>query len=189
MDRFKKCLICNSNDLSILKGYEKNHLCKCGNCGFVFSQKIPLHTELLNEYSKYPRDDLISKITLKRYDDLLNFFQKYRIQNNIIDIGAGNGHFIAKAKEAGWNSYATEFDDRAVELCRQKGVTVHKGKLDLSNYQENYFDVIYSSEVIEHINNPVEEIQNYNKILRKEGLNYITTPNLNSISHKLTGNK
>ncbi len=37
-------------------------------------------------------------------------------------------------------------------------------------------------EVIEHINNPIEEINLFNVLLRKNGLLYITTPNFNSLS-------
>ena len=36
------------------------------------------------------------------------------------------------------------------------------------------FDIITSFEVLEHINNPIEEISNFSKILRKNGLVYLT---------------
>ena len=189
MKYFKDCLICKSSKLTALEKYSKDHLYKCSECGFIFSIKKPTHEELLEEYAKYARSNKISTITLKRYDDLLEQFEPYRINNNIIDIGAGDGHFIGKAKEKNWNTFATEFDDKSVELCKEKGAIVHQGKLESKNYKEGFFDVIYSSEVLEHINNPIEEIQSFNKILRTGGLVYITTPNLNSISHKILKNK
>lgn len=189
MSNFQACLLCESTNLVTLPGYEKDHLCKCKTCGFVFAKKIPTHQELLEVYSYYARNDQISDITLKRYDELFTRFEKYRLNNNIIDIGAGDGQLISRAKLHKWNSYATEFDDQSVELCRQKGVIVHKGKLDAANYEPGFFDVIFSIEVIEHINNPIEEIKNFHKILRKGGLVYVTTPNLNSISHTLLKDK
>src|ERR1035437_943939 len=189
MHYFKTCLICNSNNLAVLKDYKKDHLCICNKCGFVFAIKNPTYQELMDEYAKYPRSNVISEITIKRYDTLLKLFEKYRDNNNIIDVGAGDGHFIARARMYNWNSYATEFDDSAVQLCKQKDVIVHQGKLDIKNYEKEFFDVIFSSEVIEHINNPIEEIKNFHKILRKGGLVFITTPNLNSISHKILKNK
>lgn len=189
MSDFKNCLLCNSNNLVVLEDFKKDHLCKCRDCGFVFAQKIPSMQELLDEYAKYPRNDEISPITIRRYPYLLKLFEKYRENNTIIDVGAGDGHFIETAKIAGWEAYATEFDDRAVELCRQKGVHVEQGKLDASKYPSAFFDVIFSSEVLEHINNPVEEIRNFNKILRKGGVVYITTPNLNSLSFRFLKHK
>ncbi|MEX1188857.1 MAG: methyltransferase domain-containing protein, partial [Bacteroidia bacterium] len=38
-----------------------------------------------------------------------------------------------------------------------------------------------SFEVIEHINTPNQEISNFNKLLRKGGFVYVTTPNFNSL--------
>lgn len=189
MDQFKTCLLCGSDRLCAMQGYEKDHLCKCRSCGFVFAQRIPSQKELLDEYAQYARNDSISEITLKRYDELLQKFEKYRRNNAIIDVGAGDGQLISRAKQRRWNAYATEFDDRSVELCRQKGVSVHQGKLDAGNYEDDFFDVICSVEVIEHINNPLEEVRNFHKILRKGGLVYVTTPNLNSVSHKLLKNR
>lgn len=188
-DSFSRCLICNGQNLVPMKGYEKDHLVKCRACGLVFSKTIPTLQELIEEYAKYSRADTISDITVKRYEDLLKYFEKFRSSSNIIDVGAGDGQFAKVAKEKGWVSYATEFEERAVELCRAKGIITHQGKLDPANYEAGMFDVIFSSEVLEHINNPVEEIQNFHRLLRKGGLVYITTPNLNSISHKFLGPK
>jgi 2-polyprenyl-3-methyl-5-hydroxy-6-metoxy-1,4-benzoquinol methylase len=189
MDQFKHCLICGSIEINPIKGYEKHYLSTCKKCKFVFVTKIPTHTELLEEYAKYSRSYAISHITMNRYDELLKVFEKYKVNNNIIDVGAGDGHFIGLAKKKGWNAFATEFDDISVQLCMEKEVIVHKGKLNTANYSKNYFDIIYSAEVIEHINNPQEEINNFRQILRTGGIVYITTPNYNSISRKILKSK
>jgi SAM-dependent methyltransferase len=45
-------------------------------------------------------------------------------------------------------------------------------------YPENHFDAVIVSEVIEHLNfNPLPLIQEINRILKKDGIIYITTPN------------
>lgn len=190
MNEFNKCLICSHSAFRRLPRYSKDFLVKCRNCGFVFSQRIPTQAELVEEYSStYSRNDAISPITLKRYDEIFLFLEQFRRNNNIIDVGAGNGHFIQAAKLRGWNAFGTEFDERAVAICASKGVTMHHGKLDPSNYQPGQFDVITSFEVIEHINNPIEEVQNFFHLLRSGGLVYLTTPNYNSLSHLLLREK
>ena len=55
-------------------------------------------------------------------------------------------------------------------------------KLNPKNYNDEEFDVITSFEVLEHINNPVEEIKNFHKLLKIGGLVYLTTSNFNIIS-------
>ncbi len=53
--------------------------------------------------------------------------------------------------------------------------------MNAENYDLESFDVITSFEVIEHINNPSEELNTFNRLLRKKGLVYVTTPNFNSL--------
>lgn len=186
---FNTCLLCNSPMLTDMPIYAKDKLTRCRNCGFVFARQIPTQQELITEYAKYARTRTLSPITANRYKQLLNQFEPYRKLNRLIDVGAGEGHFIEIAAQMQWITYATEFDPRAVELCRQKGATVQEGKLNADNYPSGFFDLIFSSEVMEHINNPIEEVQNFYQILRPGGLVYVTTPNFNALSHLLLKNR
>jgi predicted SAM-dependent methyltransferase len=58
---------------------------------------------------------------------------------------------------------------------------MQEGKLDPSKFDHESFDIITSFEVLEHINNPQEELTNFNTLLRTGGLIYLTTPNFNSL--------
>ncbi|MFT6246518.1 MAG: 2-polyprenyl-3-methyl-5-hydroxy-6-metoxy-1,4-benzoquinol methylase [Salibacteraceae bacterium] len=175
------CLVCKSDKLTKMTGYESAHLCKCGNCGFVFCQEIPSIKELEDHYDGYGRNDYLSPITIKRYNELLDEFEKYRSTNKILDVGCGIGYFLDEAKKRGWEVYGTEYTDEAVKICSDKGFNINKGKLDPGNYDPEAFDIVTSFEVLEHINNPIEEVGNFNSILRKGGLVYLTTPNFNSL--------
>lgn len=186
---FTSCLICGSEKRNPLKKYEDAFLVKCCNCGFVFSNKKPSEQELINHYKNYPNETQISDITIKRYNELLNKFEKFRRNNNILDVGCGDGFFLDQAKKRNWNVYGTEFREQAVKKCSEKGINMKQGKLSSLNYTPDFFDVITSFEVIEHINNPTEEISAFNKILRQGGAVYITTPNFNSLSRHVLGNK
>jgi len=182
---FNSCLLCESTEFDTIKKYSKHHLIRCRNCGFVFSRKNPSLKELLEIYNHYPIFQTISPITLKRYDKLLDSFEKYRKTNNLIDVGSGDGYFPEHAMKRGWNVYGTEFTDDKVEFSRAKGINMHKGVLDEQNYTPDFFDVIVSIEVLEHINNPLEEISKFRTLLRHGGIVYVTTPNFNSLSKLL----
>ncbi len=183
----ESCLLCGSNRLSDLQGYEKHFLTKCDECNFVFCNKNPSEVELNEHYSKYLRGHSISPITIKRYNDLFISFDRYRRTNNILDVGCGDGHFLAEAKRNGWNVFGTEFTDRAIDVCSQKGIQMKKGTLQATHFDPAYFDIITSFEVIEHMNHPRQEASAMAVLLRPGGLLYVTTPNFNSFSRNLLG--
>jgi 2-polyprenyl-3-methyl-5-hydroxy-6-metoxy-1,4-benzoquinol methylase len=183
------CLICKSSDLLELKKYESSYLNKCKSCGFVFSKKNPSEEELVSHYEQYSRNDYLPPLTIKRYNELLDEMEKYRRTNNLLDVGTGMGYFLEQAMLRGWNVYGTEFTDEAIEICKSKGIKMNQGALDSDWFEEYFFDVVTSLEVIEHINNPQIDLKNINKVLRVGGLFYCTTPNFNSISRFYLKNK
>jgi 2-polyprenyl-3-methyl-5-hydroxy-6-metoxy-1,4-benzoquinol methylase len=178
----RSCLICESKDLYALAGYEANNLIKCKNCRFVFMSNIPTNEELQNHYSTYSygQQQYLSPLTIQSFNDVLDQFEQYRKLNRLLDVGCGQGWFLDAAKERGWQVYGTEYSDKAVELCSLRGIEMKKGILDPTDFKGLEFDVIFSSEVLEHINNPVSELSNMNILLRKGGLLYLTTPNFNT---------
>lgn len=184
MEGYKKhtrCLVSGSDDLRPLKGYEKHYLVRSHPLGFVFCSRIPTAEELSAHYDTYGRDDYYSPLTRKRYHELLDTFEPYRQTNKILDVGCGIGYFLEEAIAKGWDAYGTEYSDRAVEICSGKGIKMRQGKLDDAWFEKDSFDVVTSFEVIEHINDPVEEVKKIHRMLRSGGLFYLTTPNFNAI--------
>jgi 2-polyprenyl-3-methyl-5-hydroxy-6-metoxy-1,4-benzoquinol methylase len=177
-----ECLLCGSERLKPMPVFAKAHLVKCQACGFVLAGKIPTEQELIEHYKGYGRNDYLSPVTIKRYHELLDEMEPYRKHNRIMDVGCGIGYFLEVAKERGWEVFGTEFTDEAVEICRGKGISMQQGVLDVGNYDAGSFDVVASFEVLEHINNPQEEIEKFFQLLRPGGLVYLTTPNFNAFN-------
>lgn len=178
------CFICQSPKLKKLSTYyEKHGLVKCKNCGFVFMERIPSVQTLNEHYGKYSyaTEGYLSPQTVKSYNKLLDEFEKYRNTNKLLDVGCGRGWFLQEAKKRGWKVYGSEYSETAVELCKSKGIEMISGQLQADSFESNSFDVITSFEVIEHINNPLEDLEKIYAYLRSGGLFYCTTPNFNSL--------
>lgn len=184
------CLICNSPSLRPLEGYEEHHLVECRSCRFVFSNSIPSEEELLEYYSgDYDRTAYFSPVTEKRYNELLDSFETYKRTGRILDIGCGYGFFLETAKKRGWEVYGTEVSREACDKCEAKGIKMHYGKFETCDFEDGYFDIVVSFEVIEHLQNPQEIIKCTNRVLRSGGLLYLTTPNFNSyLRYRLKSN-
>ncbi len=202
-DRHRACLICGSTALAGMPRYSRHHLCRCKSCGFVFCRPVPREEELIAHYKSYGRNDYLSPVTVKRYHELLDTFESLSadkfVSNSssaaaeeergsaapaplrVLDWGAGIGYFLETAGERGWEVYGTEYTEQAVAICREKGITMFRGPLSAVEMPENSFDLITSFEVIEHINNPLEEMAHIIRLLKPGGLFYCTTPNFNSL--------
>ena len=176
-----ECPVSGTGKLKPLKGYERHYLVRSYPVGFVFCSRIPTQEELIKHYEGYGRQDYLSPVTVKRYHELLDEFEKYKKTGKILDVGCEIGLFLIEAKKRGWEVYGTEFTDKAIEICEENGIRMKQGKLNPGWFQEGTFDIITSFEVIEHINNPVEEVRNINRMLRTGGLFYFTTPNFNAL--------
>lgn len=186
MKTVQHCPNCNSQSFKSKKKYKSTFLVKCNSCHLVFTEKHIPDEELEIYYNKeYHRNNVLSPITVKRYHELLDFFESYRKTNRILDIGCGCGFFLEIAKQRGWEVYGTEFTQNAIEICEEKGITMKKGSTSSSMFDAEYFDVVTSFEVIEHHQHQQTEMKAIKHFLRKGGLFYCTTPNFNAFERRI----
>jgi 2-polyprenyl-3-methyl-5-hydroxy-6-metoxy-1,4-benzoquinol methylase len=175
----------------VLEGHEGIRLMRCGSCSLVFHCEFTEEAELREYYDDYYDGENLafSPITDSRYRDLLLSFESRRQLNNILDVGCGSGHFLKVAIEMGWKAHGTEIASSAFEQLSRLGIRSFFGNLESANYSDEFFDVVYCSEVIEHLLDPTALLREIARIVRPGGLLYLTTPNFNSLSRRLLSSK
>jgi 2-polyprenyl-3-methyl-5-hydroxy-6-metoxy-1,4-benzoquinol methylase len=104
---------------------------------------------------------------------------------HLLDVGCGNGEFIAHMRSLGWNVSGIDFDSAAVSYARGQGLDVRVATVaDLD--EAPVYDVIVLTHVIEHVSDPVELLRECAKRLRPgTGRLVIFTPNIRSFGHTL----
>jgi 2-polyprenyl-3-methyl-5-hydroxy-6-metoxy-1,4-benzoquinol methylase len=105
----------------------------------------------------------------------------------LLDLGCGNGMFLARAHNAGWKVVGVDFDAKAVETARSQGLDVRLGGVEVLNPTIEQFDVITMAHVIEHVHRPLEVLQACHKLLKPGGFLWLETPNISSNGHRLFG--
>ena len=98
----------------------------------------------------------------------------------LLDIGCGNGDFLATARDAGWEVMGLEPDPAAAAVAADHGLDVRVGSLDQFNELSSCFDAITLNHVIEHMHWPVDVMASVHRLLRPGGTLYIETPNIDS---------
>lgn len=103
----------------------------------------------------------------------------------LLDLGCSSGDFLAAAKSLGFQVEGLEPAPQAAETARNKGLTVHIGRIEDQNLALNSFDAITLFEVIEHIADPVSLLNHCQKILKPGGIMMIGTGNTQSWTAKI----
>lgn len=107
-------------------------------------------------------------------------------KNRLLDIGCGNGDFIALAQSAGWDCYGVDFDEKSVEIAKSRGLNVSLATT-LSAYPASTFDAITLSHVIEHIHCPNSLLNECARLLKTGGVLWMATPNSGSLIRRWFG--
>jgi 2-polyprenyl-3-methyl-5-hydroxy-6-metoxy-1,4-benzoquinol methylase len=106
--------------------------------------------------------------------------------HRLLDVGCGNGSFLAVMKGIGWVVEGTETDLGAVENALDiYGLKIHHGRLEELNLKGDSFDAITMNHVIEHVHDPVSLLKECFRLLKPGGKIILTTPNPDSLGHQL----
>lgn len=104
-------------------------------------------------------------------------------QNKLLDVGCGNGEFLARARWQGWDVTGIDVDEAALAHAREAGISVVQGSIKPGRLAPASFDTITSHQVIEHTHAPVEFLQTLYTWLKPGGFLWIGTPNIASALH------
>lgn len=100
---------------------------------------------------------------------------------DVLEIGFGQGSFMAYCQEQGWQVTGTEASEPLVKAAGQAGFNVHSAN-DAGNLPDTAFDLIVGFDVIEHI--PQSEMLPFLRLLRKKlrphGTIFLRFPNADS---------
>lgn len=107
--------------------------------------------------------------------------------NMLLDVGCGNGDFLTLASGCGWNACGLDLDPRAIALATKRGLSAQQGDIGLLTDQQERFDVITLSHVIEHVHAPRQLLNECLRLLKPGGLLWLETPNVESIGHRYFG--
>lgn len=96
----------------------------------------------------------------------------------LLDAGCGTGWFSKAAVERKAHVVAMDLGERLLQKVREKcGAETAVGSVLAIPFPDNHFDVVISSEVIEHTTDPPKAIFEFARVLKPGGTLIVTTPN------------
>lgn len=192
------CTLCNSSNIQILYPLKEFSVVRCQNCGLVFLD-IELNREKISEmYSDTyynERSDYfhVARSTgefgeakggdLRNFQNGLGLLDKYHPgKGKLLDVGCALGGFLRLARHAGWMAHGVDISNYAAAYCRERlGLEAQSGMLGELGFADGIFDVVTLWDVLEHFENPLEQLREVNRILKTGGVMLVDTPNERSL--------
>jgi 2-polyprenyl-3-methyl-5-hydroxy-6-metoxy-1,4-benzoquinol methylase len=190
------CRACKSNRIRLLFIIADNRVWRCDDCSHVFLDAA--HTpdtirEMYRDYEAPERDfyfDGVKGQVIENLDAYLSRCRDYcrsaRRFLRLLDIGCGTGALLSRAAAQGFYCEGIEICSGLAHMARQHlGLKIHGDFLENLSLPHSSFDVVTMYDLIEHVPDPVRELQLACEILKPGGILFILTPNDDALMRRI----
>lgn len=201
-----RCNLCGADDTAPVMEIDGFHIVRCRQCGLIYVNPRYLEDALHEIYTElyYDHDGLTNGLEFYGYDDYLRdeenikitfakrlkTIEHYAHQGRLLDVGCATGFFLDLARSGGWDVVGTEVSEFGARYARERfRLDVRLGTLKDLQFDDQAFDVVTMWDVIEHVLDPMGELQEIGRILRDGGLLSIITPDAGSLVARLLGRR
>jgi SAM-dependent methyltransferase len=181
---FRPCPVCGSSGLEIPR-YRSVGLAHCEDCGLIFSSRAPadardayVNGEYVARHVDYVEEERAARhIAEQRARWLLRFTRP----GTLIELGSGRGFFLDAVRRRGFEPLGVEPSPALADRARDDlGVEVAQGFLEDVDLAEQRFDSACMFHVFEHVEEPVELLDQLAARLHERGLLVLEVPNIAS---------
>lgn len=201
-----RCGLCGADDTRPVAEIDGFHIVRCRQCGLVYVNprfpEKPLQEIYTAEY--YDHDGIQNGLEFFGYDNYLadeanikitfckrlKTIERFAAPGKLLDVGCATGFFLDLARSQGWQVCGSEVSDFSARYAHEKlGLDVHLGTLRSLQFEPQSFDVVTMWDVIEHVPDPLAELQEVQRILKPGGVFSVITPDVGSWMARLLGNR
>lgn len=107
----------------------------------------------------------------------------------LLELGCGPGTFMKVASARGWTARGLDVNAEAVAHCHAAGLDVVAGQFPHAAFAGERFDLVFMSDFIEHVTEPVAVLSAVREHLAPGGLAFVTTPDVGSPLARAAGER
>lgn len=180
------CECCGSpttSESATKRGYS---LRKCLNCGLIFVWPQPSLEELNFIYSRSQgyfgtAVTNLAETTVEPALCLHELLKRYNVgTGRLLDIGCATGKLIFHMQNLGYTVAGCDINAEAVNIAVNNGLEAQVGTIEMVNFSQESFDIIYMGDVLEHVPSPMQVLKSAYRLLKPNGVIVIITPNAKS---------
>lgn len=155
---------------------------KCVACGLVYVNPRPIFDDMAQFYPDGYHEGRDDEVHRKRYELQLSYIQKYG-GKRILDIGCAKGDWLNFIQNK-WSDVELHGVDAFSTEVKGADIKFHRCPLPIADLPSDYFDLITSWAVFEHLHTPGEYFEVVSKVLRRGGKCVLLVTNAESVYGK-----
>jgi 2-polyprenyl-3-methyl-5-hydroxy-6-metoxy-1,4-benzoquinol methylase len=170
-------------------------VCRCGECGLVYANPLPIPHDIQDHYGVPPEDywtEQYFEVDPKYFLGEMARLQRLmdvRPGMTSLDIGAGLGKQMKSLQRLGFDTHglepSREFHDRAISRMGITPSQLKCARLEDADYPEESFDFISFGVVLEHLYDPSDSLRRALRWLKPNGLIHVEVPSSDWLTGKL----
>lgn len=179
------CNLCGSQKKSTLYHLGNFTLVKCKDCGLVYrngrlpdEKEVERYTQDIavgrSEESKFP------EMRMKLFKSELVRIKREQPGGRLLDVGCGYGMFLNIASKEGYEVSGVEVSPFCCFEIKEKfGLNVLCGTLRDAKFPDRYFDVVTMWDVLDYVPDPLGELIEVHRVLKRNGILFVRVRNAN----------
>ena len=165
-------------------------LVRCRRCDLVYVNCVPDETHLEGDVGAsavYTNDQLAKRpFFRRRAHELLAAIEARRGgAGRLLDVGCGIGTELAVAGERGWRATGIELAAASLRVARESGLDVIAQPIAAAELADASFDLVTVNHALEHIPRVREALGEMRRVLRPQGVLFVSVPNLDAWPHRV----
>lgn len=146
---------------------------QCPNCDCIFGPLDMLnHPNIMDTYEVMSKDRVENDVEVRTRDEIgaFNLVNQVGKSGKYLNFGSGKwSQSVPRLRAEGWDLDAYE----PCSTARLQDIKIFDNIADLKT---NYYDGIFTNDVLEHLQNPIETIKFLGTLLKENGLQSHQTP-------------
>lgn len=122
-----------------------------------------------------------------RFRRILSLIKKYKKNGKLLDVGCAYGFFASFTSKRNFDVTGCDISEHAVNKAKKCFPNLKIFKKDIQNktkFKNNFFDVVTAFDVLEHCKNLTPVLREIKRILKPDGIFFISVPATDFVSLK-----
>lgn len=160
-----RCLLCGADSGRVVWRAPDHTALLCG-CGVAFMDPLPERAAIDPTRENHGQGYYAYSAATR-----LRWVRRFRRAGRLLEVGCGEGHFLAAARRAGFEVEGVDPNPECVRLAAERhGLHVEQACIEDSALPEGRYDVVFHVDLLSHFHDPLRALDAMSRRLRPGGL-------------------